>query len=80
LFEHGVGIHDPMAFLEEITRHRLLHGLLPMELVVSQEQLDALLAAYTAWLAITRPGDVTQLGNKQEGYITLPVSRLQDRY
>lgn len=80
LFEHGVGIHDPMAFLEEITRHRLLHGVLPMELVVSQEQLDALLAAYTAWLAISRPSDLTQLGNKQEGYITLPVSRLQDKY
>lgn len=80
LFERGVHIHDPMAFLEEITRHRLLHGLLPMELVLSQDQLDALLAAYTAWLSSVRPADVTQLGNRQEGYITVPVSKLQDKY
>lgn len=80
LFERGVRIHDPMAFLEEITRHRLLHGLLPMELVPAQEQLDALLAAYTAWLSIVRPGDVTQVGNRHEGFVTLPVSQLQDKY
>ncbi|MFH1184269.1 MAG: DUF429 domain-containing protein [Chloroflexota bacterium] len=80
LFERGVRIHDPMAFLEEITRHRLLHGLLPMELVLAQEQLDALLAAYTAWLSAATPGDVTQLGNTREGFITLPVSKLQDKY
>jgi hypothetical protein len=80
LFEPGVRIHDPMAFLEEITRHRLLHGLLPMELVVSQEQLDALLAAYTAWIAARRPSEVIQIGNSREGFITLPVSQLQEKY
>ena len=80
LFEHGVRIHDPMAFLEEITRHRLLHGLLPMEQVLSQEQLDALLAAYTAWLTVVKPREVSQLGNRQEGFITLPVPLLQDKY
>ena len=26
LFERGLGIRDPMSFLEEITRHRLLNG------------------------------------------------------
>jgi hypothetical protein len=80
LFEQGVRIRDPMAFLEEITRHRLLHGILPMEQILPQEQLDALLAAYTAWLSLTRPDETSQLGNKQEGYITLPVPQLQDRY
>lgn len=80
LFERGVRMHDPMAFLEEITRHRLLHGLLPMEQVLPQDQLDALLAAYTAWLAFVRPADVCRVGNKQEGFITLPVPRLLERY
>jgi hypothetical protein len=80
LFERGVRIHDPMAFLEEITRHRLLHGLLPMEQVLTQQQLDALLAAYTAWLTFMRPTEVSQLGNEQEGFITLPVPQLQDKY
>jgi hypothetical protein len=72
--------HDPIAFLEEITRHRLLHGLLPMEQILGQEQLDALLAAYTAWLTQMRPGETSQLGNKHEGRLTIPVSQLQDKY
>lgn len=80
LFERGVRIHDPMGFLEEITRHRLLNGLLPMEQVLAQEQLDALLAAYTAWLTAFKPADVSQLGNRQEGFITLPVSHLNQKY
>ncbi len=79
LFERGVRIHDPMAFLEEITRHRLLHGLLPLEQLPAQQELDALLAAYTAWLSLMRPSEVTQLGNKPEGFITLPAPALQDR-
>lgn len=77
LFENGVRIHDPMTFLEEITRHRLLHGMLPIEQVLRQEQLDALLAAYTAWLAATQPSMVSQVGNDREGFITLPVSPLE---
>ncbi len=80
LFERGVRIHDPMAFLEEITRHRLLHGLLPVEQLPAQQELDALVAAYTAWLSFTRPGEVTQFGNKQEGFITLPAATVQDSH
>jgi hypothetical protein len=80
LFERGVRIHDPMAFLEEITRHRLLHGLLPMEFVLTTEQLDAILAAYTAWLTEAKPHEVSQLGNKYEGFITLPAPQLQEKY
>jgi hypothetical protein len=80
LFERGVRIPDPMAFLEEITRHRLLHGLLPIEQIPTQEQLDALLAAYTAWLAIVKPRELTQVGNRQEGFITLPVPQLLEKY
>ena len=80
LFERGVRIRDPMAFLEEITRHRLLHGLLPMEQLPAQQELDALLAAFTAWLSVMRPGELTQLGNRQEGFITLPAAAIQDKY
>lgn len=80
LYERGVRIRDPMSFLEEITRHRLLHGMLPMELTLSPPQLDALVAAYTAWLAAAKPGELTRLGNKQEGFITLPAPELKDMY
>ena len=80
LHERGLHISDPMIFFEEITRHRLLNGQLPMELVHKPAQLDALVAAYTAWLATEKPADVMHVGYKQEGFITLPVSVLKEKY
>jgi hypothetical protein len=80
LFERGLGIRDPMSFLEEITRHRLLNGSLPTDLVPLPAELDALVAAYTAWMAISKPGEVTRLGNKQEGFIVLPAAELLANY
>ncbi len=80
LFERGVHIRDPMTFLEEITRHRLLHGILPIDLLPPPGQLDALVAAYTAWLSVAKPAEVTRLGNRREGFITLPAATLQEKY
>ena len=80
LFERGVRIKDPMTFFEEITRHRLLNGILPSELMYLPEQLDALAAAYTAWLATEKPTELTRLGNKQEGFIILPTATLKEKY
>jgi hypothetical protein len=80
LFEHGVRIRDPMTFFEEITRHKLMNGILPTELVYYPNQLDALVAAYTAWLAVKKPVELTRLGNKQEGFITLPTPLLKEKY
>jgi hypothetical protein len=80
LFERGVRIRDPMAFLEEITRHRLLHGVLPMDLLPSPEHLDALIAAYTAWVAANKPAETTAVGAAAEGSIVLPAAPLQDHY
>ena len=80
LYENGVRIKDPMDFFEEVTRHKLIRGILPMELIHLPEQLDALVAAYTAWLAAEKPNDVTHIGNKQEGFIVLPASPLREKY
>ena len=80
LYERGLRIRDPMAFFEEITEHRLLTGQLPMELVHKPAQLDALVAAYTAWLATEKPAEVMHVGYKQEGFITLPVNTLKGKY
>ncbi len=80
LYELQLKIHDPMDFFEEITRHKLLNGLLPLELVHSSAQLDAMVAAYTAWLVAEKPGGFAQVGNLQEGFITLPVSALKEKY
>lgn len=80
LFENGVGIKDPMEFFEEITRHKLLHGILPVELVYAAEELDTLMAAYMAYCVRNCPQDVILVGDKQEGQIALPVAELKERY
>ena len=80
LFERGVRLHDPMDFFEEITRHKLLNGLLPSEVLYTPEQLDALVAAYTAWVAAEKTSQLSRLGGDEEGYIYLPVANLKEDY
>jgi hypothetical protein len=80
LFEKGVSIKDPMDFFEEITRHKLLKGTLPADLIYSSEALDALAAAYTAYLAATQPDQVTLVGAAEEGQIVLPAPALKVKY
>jgi hypothetical protein len=80
LYELGLHIHDPMVFFEEITRHKLLNGILPFELVHSPAQLDAMAAAYTAWHVLQKPAEAVRLGHPLEGFITLPVSVLKEKY
>jgi hypothetical protein len=72
LYERGVRLRDAMGFFEEITRFKLLKGMLPMDLVYSAEMLDVLAAAYTSWLAVHQPEKVSQVGEAEEGQITLP--------
>ena len=80
LFERGVKVSDPMRIFEEITRYRLLHGILPLEKLHTTGELDALIAAFTAFLATNQPDQVTFLGDLEEGQIVLPVSKLKSKY
>lgn len=80
LYERKVRVSDPMLVFEEITRFKLLHGILPLEDLLVTDELDALVAAYTAWLALTQPQAVTTLGNVDEGEIVLPVADLHTNY
>ena len=80
LSEQKINVADPMRFFEEITRYRLLHGMLPEEGVYTPGELDALVAAYTAWKASLHPEQVTCLGHADEGQVVLPVSELKSRY
>ena len=80
LFEQRVQVTDPMRIFEEITRHRLMHGILPLDDLYSTGELDALAAAYTAWMAARQPEEVTLLGDPDEGQIVLPVDHLKERY
>ncbi len=74
LQEEHVNVRDPMIFFEEITRHRMLTGNLPNGILLEVTELNALVAAYTAWSGYTNPAGVTRLGDPNEGCIILPVS------
>jgi hypothetical protein len=51
LYDEGLQINDPMDFFEEITRHKLLQGVLPNENLYSFRALDAMVMAYLSWMA-----------------------------
>lgn len=80
LYESGVRIKDPMDFFEEITRYKMTQGIWPMEILYSPEQLDALLAAYTAWLAVNRVNNTLILGDIKEGIMVLPGKEMKEKY
>ena len=62
LYEQGLQIRDPIDIFEEITRFKLIQGILPLENIYSSKQLDALVAAYLAWMAVNRPGQIALKG------------------
>jgi len=80
LFENFMNIPDPMRMFEEITRYRLLKGILPTEDLYSQGELDALVAAYTARVLAVNPSDTTLVGHPDEGQVVIPVSPLKEQY
>jgi hypothetical protein len=62
LYEQGLQINDPMEIFEEITRYKLIQGILPLENIHSSKELDALVAAYLAWMAVNRPAQIVPRG------------------
>lgn len=80
LHDAGLRVKDPMDFFEEITRHRLRLGVMPMEVIYHPEQLDALVAAYTAWKSAKHPAETVRIGAKEDGFIVLPVGELKGKY
>lgn len=80
LYVEGLDVTNPVHVLEEISRHHLMTGELPLDGLYSHDALDALVGAYTAFLIHQRPGRTSQVGDPAEGLITLPVSTLKDSY
>ncbi|PKN97244.1 MAG: hypothetical protein CVU42_16960 [Chloroflexi bacterium HGW-Chloroflexi-4] len=72
LQEEHLNVRDPMIFFEEVTRHKMLTGQMPEGILISPVELNALIAAYTAWSAYTKPVGVARLGEANEGHIILP--------
>jgi hypothetical protein len=62
LYEQGLQISDPVDMFEEITRYKLIQGILPLDKLPSARELDALVAAYLAWMSANRPGQIVPKG------------------
>jgi predicted nuclease with RNAse H fold len=80
LYVEGIDLANPIHVLEEISRHHILNGDLPLEGLLDHDALDALAAAYTAYLAHQKPARISQVGDAVEGLITVPVGALKDHY
>jgi len=80
LYLNQIHVQNPMQIFEEITRHRILQGVLPLEGLHSHPELDAMVAAFTAWLAATKPETITLVGRAEEGQIALPAAELKAHY
>lgn len=75
LIECGLRVADPMEIFEEITRFKLLHGQFPFAQIMTRQKVNALAAAYMAWLAYNHPEKVKRIGPPEEGQIVIPVGR-----
>jgi predicted nuclease with RNAse H fold len=80
LYIEGLDVPNPLHALEEVTRHHLLSGQLPLEDLCDHVTLDTLMAAYCAYLTAMEPDRVSQVGHDEESLITLPVASLKDFY
>jgi hypothetical protein len=80
LYKQKIGIPNPMDFVKGITSQLLLKGSLPQDALYNQGELDALVAAYTSWQAVTHPNQTSTLGDPSEGLLILPVAALKRYY
>jgi hypothetical protein len=76
----GVSVPNPMEIMEDISQHHFLSGYLPIEALHTPEELDTLVAAYTAYLAVGNPERLSHVGDPKEGQISLPTADLRDFY
>jgi predicted RNase H-like nuclease len=82
LYDEGLEVPNPMEAVEELTPHHLRAGTLTFPGLRTHDELDALVAAYTAYLAERHPEQITPIGDPEEGQIMLPVApaEFKERY
>lgn len=80
LYKQKIGVPDPMDLIKGLTAHHVLQGSLPTNNLYTPGELDALVAAYTAWQAANHPNKITALGDASEGLVFLPVAELKRHY
>ena len=62
LYEQGLQITDPVDIFEEFTRYKLIQGILPLDRLPLARELDALVAAYLAWMSANRAAQIVPKG------------------
>ena len=67
-----------MNFFEEVTRFKILKSSLPTKNIFPQPEINAWIAAHTAWLAANQPERIQTYGEPEEGVIFLPVREAED--
>lgn len=72
LLDEDLKVPDAMVFFEEITRFKLLKSNLPTKNIFSQAEINAWVAAHTAWLAANEPERTRRFGEAEEGFVYLP--------
>jgi hypothetical protein len=77
LRDEHLPVADAMVFFEEITRYKLVHGILPTENLHTSSELNALMAAMVAWLTVHAPQRLAPYGDPAEGVIYLPCLETQ---
>lgn len=73
LADQGLAVPDAMDFFDEITRYKILSSKLPTKNIFPQPELNAWIAAHTAWLAAHEPAHTRRYGAPEEGVMYLPV-------
>lgn len=72
LRDEELKVPDAMDFFEEVTRYKILKSNLPTQNIFPQAEINAWMAAHTAWLAVNAPERIKQYGEPEEGVIILP--------
>jgi hypothetical protein len=72
LLDEELQVPDAMDFFEEITRFKLLKSILPTKNIFPQAEINAWMAAHTAWLAANQPARVRTFGEPEEGILHAP--------
>jgi hypothetical protein len=73
LRDEQLEVPDAMDFFEELTRFKILKSNLPTKYIFSQPEINAWLAAHTAWLLANQPERIQKYGEPEEGFIFLPL-------
>lgn len=76
LYDLGINLPNPMSYFEELTRYKILQGVLPKDVLYKDTELRALAVAFIAWASQHQADSIETLGDAAEGFILLPKASM----